>query len=108
MLNVQTPIAGPRIREARQELGLSQKRFAERLGTTRRRVIAWESGENVPSALYLRRIAEATGKSIEYFLDGSAADDPEERLPSDDLMQIVRGLERMVDQRVMAALGSRA
>lgn len=85
---------------------LSQKRFAERLGTTRRRVIAWESGENVPSSLYLRRIAEATGKSIEYFLDGSAADDSEERLPAmsgQELLEALAPLARLLDRaRVLA------
>lgn len=106
MLNVDQPIAGPRIREARKELDISQARFAERLGTTRRRVIAWESGENIPSAMYLRRIAESTGKSIEFFLDG-AADDPEERLSSasreEELMEALRPLARLLSQDRMFA-----
>lgn len=71
------PRPGERIREARKSLGLSQKTLASRLGTTRRRVIAWEGGQNVPSALYLQRIATATGRSIE-FLMGEVTLDPVE------------------------------
>lgn len=58
-----------RIRLARKKTGLSQERFAARLGTSRRNVIRWESGQNKPGPHYQRRIAELTGQPIEDFTD---------------------------------------
>jgi transcriptional regulator with XRE-family HTH domain len=75
------PSPGVRIREARTALGISQRVFAARLGTTRRRVIAWEGDNNAPSALYLQRIAAVTGRAVDFFLDTPTTDDDEEAEP---------------------------
>jgi DNA-binding transcriptional regulator YiaG len=50
-----------RIREARSRAGLSQDRFAERLGTTRQIVIGWEKGRHRPSPRFRQKIVEVTG-----------------------------------------------
>lgn len=66
------PPLNERIRTARQRAGLSQERFAELLGTSRRHVMRWEKkvGATKPSPHYQRRIAEVTGEPEETFSDG--------------------------------------
>lgn len=100
------PSPGARIREARRALGLSQRTFASRLGTTRRRVIAWEGDANAPSALYLQRIAAVTGRSVDFFLDGvdAAGDDEEADAPlSRTEIDIYQALRDRVERRLLHA-----
>ena len=47
------------VRRARGKLSLD--RFAEELGTSRQRVIAWEKGRSLPSEQYAVQIAERAG-----------------------------------------------
>ncbi|MGP1385520.1 MAG: helix-turn-helix domain-containing protein [Thainema sp.] len=44
------------IRQLRQQLGLSQEKFAAKLGVSFRTVNRWENGHTVPSALALKQI----------------------------------------------------
>ncbi|MFN6563750.1 MAG: helix-turn-helix domain-containing protein [Nostoc sp. ChiSLP01] len=46
------------IRELRQQLNLSQKQFAVRLGVSFKTVNRWENGHTVPSRLALKIIEE--------------------------------------------------
>lgn len=56
-------VLGSRIRDARKDAGFSnQDAFAEAVGTTRRNVVRWETGKNVPGERYRRLIAEVTGR----------------------------------------------
>lgn len=61
---------GAAIRTAREGAGLSQERFAEQLGTSRRHVMRWESGRCIPGPRFRARIRELTGAG-----DLLAADD---------------------------------
>lgn len=54
---------------------MSQERFADVIGTTRRHMIRLENGEHLPSVALRDRIAEATGETRDKF---QAADDDEE------------------------------
>lgn len=57
-----------RIRWARQNAGLSQERFAEAVGTSRRHVMRWEkTGGHRPGPVYAHRIAEVTGQPVDLF-----------------------------------------
>lgn len=62
-------LIGSRIRRARRDLGLSHDRLGEVLGgVTRQHLIKLEKAQHRPRAEMLLRIAEATGKSVEFFL----------------------------------------
>ena len=61
---------GAAIKTARESIGLSQERFAEQLGTSRRHVMRWESGRCIPGPRFRARIREITGAG-----DLLAADD---------------------------------
>lgn len=62
-------IAG-RIRRARREAGLSHDALGELMGgVTRQHLIKLEKAKHRPGAPMLTRLAEATGRSVEWFLD---------------------------------------
>lgn len=56
-----------RVFEARAELGLSQELLARRIGCSLGAVGGWERGIASPRRALVERLAEATGKSVEFF-----------------------------------------
>lgn len=54
-----------RLREARQEAGLTQAQVAGRLGVARPNVARWESGAQLPRVDTALKLAEAVGKTVE-------------------------------------------
>lgn len=47
---------------------VSQERFAELIGVSRRSPSRWENGEVEPRMEHLTRIADVTGKPIDFFV----------------------------------------
>lgn len=91
---------GKRLRAVREELGLSQREFADRCGVSRRAQINFESGENMPGGTYLVRAA-AFGCDVAFILVGrmaSASDD------EDQLLRMVREMPEAERGRVLRAL----
>lgn len=63
-------LIGSRIRRARREADLSHDRLAELVnGTSRSHLIKLEKGKHRPRPDMLLRIAEATGREVDWFLD---------------------------------------
>ena len=63
------PLIAARIRRARRQAGLSHDKLGEAIGgVTRQHLIKLEKAKHRPRAEMLTRIAEATGKSLDYFL----------------------------------------
>lgn len=60
---------GDRLKEERLRFGWSQTDAAELCGVTRRSVVNYESGDRVPDADYLAKLAEA-GADVMYVLTG--------------------------------------
>ncbi len=58
-----------RIRRARRESELSLDRLGETVGTSRHHLIRLEKGIHRPRIEMLTKIAEATGRQVEWFLD---------------------------------------
>ncbi len=54
-----------RVKEARQELNLTQVNLAEKAGVTRQTIIAVEKGKFVPSVKLALELAAALGMSLE-------------------------------------------
>lgn len=65
-------LAGQRLREQRERLGLSQSEFAARGGVKKLAQIRYEKGERRPSASYLLGIARA-GADVAYIVTGQRA-----------------------------------
>ena len=60
------------IRAVRRGLGLSQGRFAERVGVQHRNVVNdWEAGRHRPRVQTLDRIARLGGVTVEWLLHGN-------------------------------------
>jgi transcriptional regulator with XRE-family HTH domain len=59
-----------RIRERRILLGMTQKRFAEAIGTTHQQVSKYEAGRDRVAAGILYRIAQALDVDIGYLFEG--------------------------------------
>ncbi len=57
-----------RIKQLREERGLTQTELAKRLGITRSSVNAWEMGISVPSTQYIVELAEMFRVSTDYLL----------------------------------------
>lgn len=66
---------GERIRWARTQARLSQERFAERVGTSRRHVMRWERGDHMPGPEFRARIAEVTDQPLSLFADDDTEED---------------------------------
>ena len=59
---------GKKIVLARREAGFSQEEFAKKMGKTRQTIYTWENELFTPSIKMLKKIAEVTGKTLDYFL----------------------------------------
>lgn len=58
-----------RIRRSRRESDLTLDALAEIVETSRQHLIRLEAGKHRPRAAMLTRIAEATGRSVDWFVD---------------------------------------
>ena len=58
-----------RIKRARKEAELSHDRLGGQVGTSRQHLISLEKARHRPRLEMLSRIAEATGREIDWFLD---------------------------------------
>ena len=66
-----------RIRRARRQAGLSHDRLGEAIGgVTRQHLIKLEKARHRPRPEMLTKIAEATGRQVEWFLDPDAEPSP--------------------------------
>ncbi len=61
-------IFAERLRELRQEKGLSMKQLANAIGTTDAAISNWENEINEPKISYLREIAQYFEVSTDYLL----------------------------------------
>ena len=59
-----------RIKQIRAETGLSQSKFAQKLGVSSGNVSSWELGTALPGAMALIAIRETFGYSIDWILTG--------------------------------------
>jgi len=64
------PLIAGRVRRARRSLGLSHDQLGERMGgVSRQHLIKLEQAKHRPGPDMLLRIAEATGRPVDWFLD---------------------------------------
>ncbi|MEU8656043.1 helix-turn-helix transcriptional regulator [Actinoplanes philippinensis] len=62
--------AGPRIRAARREAGLTQQDLAAAAGVSRQTVIAMETGDYAPSVYLALKTAQVLGVTVEALWGG--------------------------------------
>ncbi|MDR1695619.1 MAG: helix-turn-helix domain-containing protein [Endomicrobium sp.] len=62
-----------KIKIALAEAGLTQKDLGKKLGIKQAGVSKWITGTSAPRITTLKKIAEATGKPLQYFFDNSVS-----------------------------------
>ena len=67
--NAPLALIAARIKRARKEKGISHDRLAESAATSRQHLIKLEKGKHRPRPEMLTRIADATGREIDWFVD---------------------------------------
>jgi transcriptional regulator with XRE-family HTH domain len=60
---------GTKIRQAIREMGLNQGEFAQKMQIKQQLVSSWITGYRNPSTTSLKKIAQATGKPLQFFFD---------------------------------------
>ena len=60
---------GENLKQARTEMGINQKQFAEMLQTTQQRVSEWERGIIEPTLSNIVKIIKVLGISLEELID---------------------------------------
>jgi repressor LexA len=83
-----------RLREVREQRGLTQKDLAERTGLAANSVYRYETGENDPAGDILARLARELDVSSDYLL--GLVDDPKAILTEEDLSPMERKLLQAV------------
>ena len=92
-----------RLRERRVLLGMTQKHFAEAIGTTPQQVSKYEAGRGRVAAGVLYRIAQALDVDVGYFFQGlSRTVDPNDR--SRIWIALTRDVMRISNPRQRRAL----
>ena len=79
-----------KVKETREELGLSQGVLAERVGVSQRSITAYETGAAKPRGLTARKLARALNVSLDYLLNDDISD-PESGIEKDPYLEMVRG-----------------
>lgn len=71
------PLIAARIRRARKAKGWSHDKLGEAMGgVTRQHLIKLEKGDHRPRLGTIERLSEATGRSVDWFLDPSVDPSP--------------------------------
>jgi len=61
---------GQRIRKRREALNITQQELAQALGVTPQHISVVEQDKRVPSLIFLAKLAEKIGVSIDYLVSG--------------------------------------
>lgn len=85
---------GNRIRLARKAAGLSHDKLAAAVGTSRQHLIKLEKGQHLPGDALAAKLAEATGRTVEYLAGEGPDDDDEEPDPAMAMLKAVRLMVR--------------
>jgi transcriptional regulator with XRE-family HTH domain len=84
---------GQRIKQAREDAGFTQAELADRIGVaTAQSISRYERGETEVSAKRLRRIAEATGKHMSFFVL-----EPGEEVSPEESQNLLEAVDKLQD-----------
>ena len=92
-----------RIKILREELGLSQSEFANRIGLTQQSISLYEKEDRKPSQDVLKALADFFDVSIDYLLGKSDSRNPEQIRLSDEDISFMKGIKQLDenDKKIM-------
>lgn len=85
-------IAGDRIKECRENQGLSKTKLAEKTGLTISAISQFESGERDPSLDSLNKLTDFLQVSVDYIMGR------EEEISDQNILATFRGLQKMTKE----------
>lgn len=94
---------GQRIRLLRRERDWSREKLAESIEVHVQSIAAYERDGSVPSALILKKIADAFGVSMEYLVSGSSNNSVS--VKSKELLKRIEQLDRLSPDSLKSLLG---
>lgn len=69
---------GTKLKELRQERGLSQEELAQRIGTQPPQLSRYENGKSKPSIPVAKKLADELGVTIDFFMPDTSAEADDE------------------------------
>lgn len=73
-----------KIKNAREQLGLTQEELGKLIGISKQSISSWEKGRNLPDILNIDKIANLSGKNLaEFFTDAVNCNSPQVNLNDD-------------------------
>lgn len=84
-----------RLKQLRMQKGLSQKAFAELIGTHPVQYNRYETGDNIPASELLTKIADALGVTVDYLLDGKNEEAAVAKFEDKDLLNLFSEVEKL-------------
>jgi transcriptional regulator with XRE-family HTH domain len=87
-----------RLRELRDQRGLSQTDLAKRVGVHYTHIGRYEAGRANPTAETLRSLAESLGVTTDYLMSGATSEMATARLTDRDLLAQFQAVERLLDE----------
>lgn len=104
-LQAQKDHVGHRIRQARKQAYLTHDALADKVGSSRQHLIKLESGQHMPGNALLERIAEATGRTTDWFF--ADEDDEESSQPvaaEAEFLEALRPLAQLLSRNTGTGL----
>lgn len=84
---------GERIRQLRRERDWSQEKLAKMVGLHLQSIGLYEKDESIPTALVLKKIADAFGVSVDYIISGGT--DKAVQIKNKELLKRIEQLDRI-------------
>jgi transcriptional regulator with XRE-family HTH domain len=79
---------GNRLKQAIREMGLNQGEFAKMIQVKQPMVSSWITGNSSPNSASLRKIAQATGKPLQFFFDNAESNQSASAQNKDNSVEI--------------------
>jgi len=91
---------GKKITQLREEMGISQRELARKLGVHYQSIGRWEHDETIPDANDLRKIAEFFKVTMDYLFFDNVPKDGRIDIPDVDLLRMFEEVSTMDEQTV--------
>ena len=92
---------GEKLKQARQNAGLSQEELAVKISVSRSAVAKWETDKGLPDIQNLKNIAWALGVSIDYLLDDGTRLELSVIRESIDLTRYGKGRKKVIKDKIV-------
>lgn len=100
-----TQSLGERIRQLRRERDFSREKLGEEIGIHWQTIGLYEKDDSIPSALILKKIADAFGVTTDYLLTGETQNDTVSKVRNKELLKRFQLLDRISPEDIRDLMG---